>query len=81
MAAFPPLLQLSYYGCNVELGKIPMNFYTQRLVSRSKDGLVRSMRNLTRAGASETKGVPLLRNADIPQPGSAGSVQCLQPKN
>jgi hypothetical protein len=47
---------LNYYGHDVELGKTMVNFYTQRLVSRSRDGLVRSMRNLNRAGASETNG-------------------------
>ena len=47
---------LNYYGRDVELGKIMVNFYTQRLVNRSKDGLVRSMRNLNRAGASEANG-------------------------
>jgi len=47
---------LNYYGRDVELGKIMVNFYTQRLVNRSRDGLVRNMRNLNRAGASETNG-------------------------
>ena len=52
---------LSYYGRDVELGKILVNFYTQRLVSRSKDGLVRSMRTPTRTGALETGGAPQLQ--------------------
>jgi hypothetical protein len=47
---------LSYYGRDVELGKILVKFYTQRLVSRSKDGLVRSTSSLNRAGAPETNG-------------------------
>jgi hypothetical protein len=47
---------LNYYGHDVELGKIMVNYYTQRLVNRSRDGLVRSMRNLNRAGALETNG-------------------------
>jgi hypothetical protein len=49
---------LGYYGQDVELGKMLVNFYTQRLVSRSKDGLVRSMRNLARAGVPDTNGGP-----------------------
>jgi len=47
---------LNYYGSDVEMGKTMVNFYTQRLVSRSRDGLVRSMRNLNRTGALETNG-------------------------
>jgi hypothetical protein len=42
---------LSYYGRDVELGKMLVNYYTQRLVGRSKDGLIRGMRNLNRSGA------------------------------
>ena len=47
---------LSYYGRDVEMGKMLVNFYTQRLVSRSKDGLVRSMRNLNRTSGSDRAG-------------------------
>ena len=49
---------LSYYGHDIDLGKILVDFYTQRLIARSKDGLVRSMRNPARAGVSETSGGP-----------------------
>lgn len=48
---------LSYYGDDAALGKMLVNFYTQRLVSRSKDGQVRSMRDPNRAGA-ETSLMP-----------------------
>jgi len=63
---------LYYYGHDVEMGKILVNFFTQRLVSRSKDGLVRNMRNLTRAGASEPNGgSPQLQTARPAGTGSA----------
>jgi hypothetical protein len=59
---------LSYSGRDVELGKILVNFYVQRLISRSKDGLFRSKRNLNRAGAGalETNGGPALLQASRP---------------
>jgi hypothetical protein len=50
---------LSYYGRDVEMGKLLVNYYIQRLVNRSKEGLVRSARNLNRtSGGSESKGPP-----------------------
>jgi hypothetical protein len=49
---------LGYYGSDVDLGKMVVKFYTQRLVSRSKDGLVRSTRNLNRSGAESAMSQP-----------------------
>ena len=54
---------LGYYGRDVALGKVLVKFYTQRLVSRSKDGLVRSNRNLARAGAMEPGGASQAQTA------------------
>ena len=47
---------LGYYGRDVEMGKMLVNYYAQRLVNRSKDGLMRSMRNLNRASGPESSG-------------------------
>jgi hypothetical protein len=49
---------LSYYGSDVELGKILVKYFTQRLISRSKDGLIRSARNLNRSGAESATSQP-----------------------
>lgn len=54
---------LSYYGRDVERGKLLVNYYTQRLVSRSKDGLTRSMRTLNRTSGSESNSPPQFQPA------------------
>ncbi len=53
---------LSYYGHNPELGKMLVNYYTQRLISRTKDGLARNIRNLNRARVPESGGPPRFRS-------------------
>ena len=68
---------LGYYGDDVEMGKMLVNFYTQRLVSRSKDGLVRSTRNLARAGLPETTGGPA--QFQTPRPGGTAAAAFQSP--
>ncbi|MBI5589809.1 MAG: hypothetical protein HY881_04950 [Deltaproteobacteria bacterium] len=52
---------LSYYGHDADMGKMLVNYYTQRLVSRSKDGLIRSTKKLDRANTSENNGPPRIQ--------------------
>ena len=64
---------LTYYGNDIKLGKILVNFYVQRLMNRSIDGLMRSTRasnaNIsTRLQASQPDAVSLEALKPTPQP-------------
>lgn len=43
------VVSVGYYGPDVNQGRFFVNYYTQRLVSRSKEGVVRTVRNQNRA--------------------------------
>lgn len=47
---------LSYYGNEIGLGKTLVNFYTQRLIGKSKEGQIRSIRYLSKVNGSDTAG-------------------------
>lgn len=42
------IVQMGYFGSDVNQGKFFVNYYAQRLVSRSKEGIVRTLRNQNR---------------------------------
>jgi hypothetical protein len=43
------IVQVGYYGSDVNQGRFFVNYYSQRLMSRSKEGVVRTIRNQNRA--------------------------------
>lgn len=55
-------VQLVYYGSDLELGKTLVQFYTQRLILRSQEGIARSMRKARMNGSFAT-----LQSASISQ--------------
>lgn len=52
------VVSVGYYGSDVNQGRFFVNYYSQRLVSRSKEGVVRTVRNQNRA--MESGGTPPL---------------------
>jgi hypothetical protein len=57
------IVQVGYYGSDVNEGRFLVNYYSQRLVSRSKEGIVRTIRNQNRA--MESGGTPPMQPQNV----------------
>jgi hypothetical protein len=69
-------VQVGYYGPDMNQGRFFVNYYAQRLVSRSKEGISRTMRsqsrNLDASGASQPQNATGTETPAVLQPAALG---------